>query len=105
MINSLQNIVNVSIAKHVKCFQIGQEYIITSTLYYIFLLSIDDHYINESMYLFFFKRHHPPPEKKFNTFLKNNICILYSVIENCQRNSKIALNLSRPSGSWVIDQN
>ena len=55
---------------------------------------------------------HPKPKirmhfelylKIIDILLKNNIYM--HLIVNCPRNSKMALNLSRPNGSWVIDQN
>ena len=40
--------------------------------------------------------------KIINTFLENNTCILYKIVQETQ---KWHLTLGKPSSSWVIDQN
>ena len=42
--------------------------------------------------------------KIINTFLKNDTCIFFYIV-NCPRTHKKHQNLSRPSSAWVIDQN
>ena len=61
--------------------------------------------------LLWFLRGYCTPNQKLGCFcvLSQNYQHLFDkwymhLIENCPRNSKLALNLSRPNGSWVIDQ-